>query len=46
VYDPAKAKELMAVAGFANGFDAGALYCPSIRADIAEIAQSHIHSEP
>ncbi len=38
VYDPAKAKKLMVEAGYANGFDAGVLYCPSIRADIAEIA--------
>jgi peptide/nickel transport system substrate-binding protein len=29
VYDPAKAKKLMAEAGFANGFDAGMLYCDS-----------------
>jgi peptide/nickel transport system substrate-binding protein len=42
VYDPAKAKKLMAEAGFANGFDAGLLYCDSSYANMAEIAVNNL----
>jgi peptide/nickel transport system substrate-binding protein len=38
VYDPAKARKLMAEAGFASGFDAGLLYCDSSYSNMAEIA--------
>ena len=38
VYDPAKAKKLMADAGFANGFDAGVMYCDSSYANMAEVS--------
>jgi peptide/nickel transport system substrate-binding protein len=37
VYDPEKAKKLMAEAGHANGFDAGLLYCDSSYANMAEV---------
>src|SRR5579885_2392855 len=37
VYDPAKAKKLLADAGYANGFDAGMLYCDSSYANMAEV---------
>jgi len=36
VFDPAKAKQLLADAGFANGFDAGDYYCDSSFANLAE----------
>jgi peptide/nickel transport system substrate-binding protein len=36
VYDPAKAKALLAAAGFAKGFDAGNYFCDSSYANIAE----------
>ena len=42
VYDPAKAKKLMADAGFANGFDAGLLYCDSSYSNMAEIAANNL----
>jgi peptide/nickel transport system substrate-binding protein len=35
-YDPARAKELLAAAGFAKGFDAGNYFCDSSYANIAE----------
>jgi peptide/nickel transport system substrate-binding protein len=38
VYDPAKAKKLLAEAGYANGFDAGLLYCDSSYSNMAEIS--------
>src|SRR5262249_2503017 len=37
VYDPAKAKKLMAEAGHAGGFDARQLYCDSSYANMAEV---------
>jgi peptide/nickel transport system substrate-binding protein len=37
VYDPEKAKKLMAEAGHAGGFDAGLLYCDSSYANMAEV---------
>jgi peptide/nickel transport system substrate-binding protein len=42
VYDSAKAKKLMAEAGFANGFDAGMLYCDSSYANMAEISVNNL----
>src|SRR5260370_708832 len=36
VYDPAKAKQLLAEAGDPNGFDAGAYYCDSSYANLGE----------
>jgi peptide/nickel transport system substrate-binding protein len=36
VYDPDKAKQLLAEAGFANGFDAGNYFCDSSYANIGE----------
>src|SRR5438094_965222 len=42
VYDPTKAKKLMAEAGFANGFDAGMLYCDSSYANMAEISANNL----
>jgi peptide/nickel transport system substrate-binding protein len=36
VYDPEKAKQLLAEAGFPNGFDAGDYYCDSSYANIGE----------
>ena len=41
-YDPAEAKKLMAEAGFANGFDAGLLYCDSSYANMAEISANNL----
>src|SRR5438067_7068732 len=42
VYDPAKAKKLLAEAGYANGFDAGMLYCDSSYANMAEISVNNL----
>ena len=36
VYDPAKAKQLLAEAGYANGFDAGEFYCDASYSNVAE----------
>jgi peptide/nickel transport system substrate-binding protein len=36
VYDPAKAKELLAEAGHPNGFDAGEYYCDTSYSNLAE----------
>src|SRR5712692_4786749 len=36
VYDPAKAKQLLAEAGHPNGFDAGEFYCDSSYSNVAE----------
>ena len=36
VYDPAKAKKLLAEAGHPNGFDAGEYYCDSTYSNVAE----------
>ncbi len=42
VYDPVKAKALMAEAGFAGGFDAGFLYCDSSYSNIGEISVNNL----
>ena len=42
VYDPAKAKKLMAEAGYASGFDAGLLYCDSSYANMAEVSLNNL----
>jgi peptide/nickel transport system substrate-binding protein len=38
VYDPVKAKKLLAEADYPNGFDAGLFYCDSSYANIGEVA--------
>jgi peptide/nickel transport system substrate-binding protein len=38
VYDPGKAKKLLAAAGYPNGFDAGFMYCDSSYANMAEVS--------
>jgi peptide/nickel transport system substrate-binding protein len=38
VYDPVKAKKLLADAGYPNGFDAGLMYCDSSYANMAEVS--------
>src|SRR5438874_716910 len=42
VYDPANAKKLLAEAGFANGFDAGPLYCDSSYSNMAEVSLDNL----
>ena len=42
VYDPAKAKELLAAAGHPGGFDAGFLYCDSSNANMAEVSLNNL----
>jgi peptide/nickel transport system substrate-binding protein len=42
VYDPAKAKKLLAEAGYANGFDAGQLYCDSSYSNMAEVSVDNL----
>ena len=43
-YDLAKAKELLAAAGYPNGFDAGDYYCDSSFANLAEAAVNNLRS--
>jgi peptide/nickel transport system substrate-binding protein len=38
VYDPGKARKLLAEAGFPNGFDAGPFWCDSSYSNIGEVA--------
>jgi len=42
VYDPAKAKELMAASGHPGGFDAGFLYCDSSYSNIGEVLLNNL----
>jgi peptide/nickel transport system substrate-binding protein len=42
VYDLAKAKNLLAEAGFRNGFDAGDYYCDSSYANLAEAVMNNL----
>jgi peptide/nickel transport system substrate-binding protein len=42
VYDPAKAKQLLAAAGHPNGFDAGLLYCDSSYSNMAEVSLNNL----
>ncbi len=44
VYDPEKAKKLMAEAGFAGGFDAGLLHCDSSYANMAEVSVNNLQA--
>ncbi len=43
VYDPVKARELLAEAGYPNGFDSGLFYCDSSYANIGEVAVNNFH---
>jgi len=43
VYDPPRARELLAEAGFPNGFDSGLFYCDSSYANIGEVAVNNFH---
>jgi peptide/nickel transport system substrate-binding protein len=42
VYDPEKAKKLMAEASFPGGFDAGLLYCDSSYSNMAEVSLNNL----
>ena len=42
VYDPVKAKQLLAAAGYPNGFDAGDYYCDSSYANLAEATNNYL----
>src|SRR5438477_1606382 len=42
VYDPAKAKKLLAEAGHPNGFDAGLLYCDASYSNMAEVSLNNL----
>jgi peptide/nickel transport system substrate-binding protein len=42
VYDPVKAKKLLAEAGYPNGFDAGLLYCDSSYSNMAEVSVDNL----
>jgi peptide/nickel transport system substrate-binding protein len=42
IYDPAKAKQLLAEAGYASGFDAGFYTCDSSYANIGEAALNYL----
>jgi peptide/nickel transport system substrate-binding protein len=44
VYDPAKAKKLLAEAGHANGFDAGEYYCDASYANLAEAVINNLQA--
>jgi peptide/nickel transport system substrate-binding protein len=44
VYDPAKAKKLLAEAGYAKGFDAGPYYCDSSYADLGETVINNLQA--
>ena len=42
VYDPEKAKKLLAEAGYPSGFDAGLMYCDSSYANMAEVSVNNL----
>ena len=42
IYDPARAKELLAEAGHPSGFDAGGLYCDSSYSNVAEAVLNNL----
>jgi ABC-type transport system substrate-binding protein len=42
LYDPGKAKQLLAAAGFPKGFDAGNCYCDSSYANIGEAVVNNL----
>ncbi|HZT89377.1 MAG TPA: ABC transporter substrate-binding protein [Stellaceae bacterium] len=42
VYDPAKAKKLLADAGYPNGFNAGVMYCDSSYSNMAEVSVDNL----
>jgi peptide/nickel transport system substrate-binding protein len=44
VYDPAKAKRLLAEAGYPNGFDAGDYTCDGAYSNLAEAVQNYLHA--
>ena len=44
VYDPEKAKKLLAEAGFKDGFDAGLLTCDSSYANMAEVSLDNLQT--
>jgi peptide/nickel transport system substrate-binding protein len=44
VYDPAKAKKLLAEAGHPNGFDAGEYYCDSTYANLGEAVMNNLQA--
>lgn len=44
VYDPAKAKKLLAEAGHPNGFDAGDYYCDTSYANLAEAVMNNLQA--
>jgi peptide/nickel transport system substrate-binding protein len=44
VYDPEKAKKLMAEAGYPNGFDAGIMTCDSSYANMAEVSVDNLQA--
>ena len=43
-YDPAKAKQLLAAAGYPNGFDAGNYFCDNSFADLAEAVVNNLQA--
>ena len=43
-YDPAKAKQLLAEAGFAGGFDAGEYYCDSTYSNLGEAVLNNLNA--
>jgi peptide/nickel transport system substrate-binding protein len=44
IYDPAKAKQLLAAAGYPNGFDAGEYYCDATYANLAEAVLNNLQA--
>ena len=44
MYDPAKAKQLLAEAGYPNGFDAGDYYCDASYANLGEAVLNYLQA--